>query len=460
MAILELPDLNDWLANAAGILPLSSLIEFTDVAIKLHSYELSGRGLLWNWLVSPIGARLLLSNNDGSNTCYLDRAEQTPPLHCIDGRWGALYPAHSPFTIRACVSQTKQSFGGFKHTNEAFNRYRRQKLEIVRVSLDEVETGERVGSGTEEEKPTTGRPTSNLQRFLSFAYILQRIDRHGRKWFSIMLIGWLLWFLVLVASLLAGLYLAVSYLVTLALTGLVIRYSHGHNARRLLDRGPSESSRMVVLYDTLNGNNWIVFIGGHRAVDSLLNKPLCKSKPVPVPGILRGLSHLLVAAQWGLTAAACVFQDWNALVISVWIAVCACTSTYIYTEHSSVQCWLRSNKVVLEKAEVTFGTQQAMLSALVALNPDRKNMKWIDPILEPSEDRKRWEEALLEKLETGQFIVSSLGMSRELTANFWVLGTCRDKDTQQQYWWQFIEEGVDVIKGLDGWLQGFGKKEV
>lgn len=458
MTVLELPDLGGWLADAAGILPLSALIEFTDVAIKIHSYELSGRGLLWNWLVSPISARLLFSINDGSNTCCLDRAERTPPLHCIDGRWGALYPAHSPFTIRACVSQTNQSFRGVKHTNDTVSGFRRQRLEVVRVLLEKIETEGRFGSDAEVEN--VGGSNRNPQRFLSLTHILRQIDKHGRGWFSIMLIGWLLWFLVLVMSLLAGLYLAVSYLVTLALTGLVIRYSHGHKARKLLDRGPSEFSRMVVLCDSLNGNNWVVFIGGHRAVDSLLNKPLYKSKPVPVPRVLRGLSRLLVAAQWGLTVAACALQDWNALVISVWIAVCACTSTYIYTERSSVQGWLKSNQVVLEKAEVTFGTRQAMLSALVALNPDRKNMKWINPILEPSEDRKKWEEALLEKLETGRFIASSLGIYRELTSGFWILGTCHDNDTQQQYWWQFIEEGVDVVKDLDGWLQGLGKKEV
>lgn len=403
MAVFELPDLSDWLANAAGILPLSALIEFTNVAIKLHSYELSGRGLLWNWLVSPIGARLLLSNNDNYklNTCYLDDAKRTPPLHCIDGRWGDLYSAHSPFTIRACVSQTKQSFG-VKHTNDAVNRYRRQKLEIVRLLLEEVEIEDRVEPDAEEEKFNVEKPPHKSWHTLGLTQILRRINRHGRKWVSIMLIGWLLWLLFLVASLLAGLYLAVSYLVTLTLTGLVIRYSHGHNARRLLDRRPSEFSRMVVLCDSMDGSNWVVFIGGHRALDSLLNKPLYKSKRVPTPRVLRGLTQLLVASQWGLTAAACAFQDWNTLVISAWIAICATTSTYIYTEHSSVQSWLKANQIVLEKAEVTFSTQQAMLSALVALNPDRKNMKWIDPILAPSDDRKCWEEALLETLETGR----------------------------------------------------------
>lgn len=415
MAVFELPDLNDWLANAAGVLPLSALIEFTNDAIKLHSYELSGRGLLWNWLVSPIGARLLLSNDSELNTCCLDNAGRTPPLHCIDGRSGNLYSAYSPFTIRACVSQTKQSFG-IKDTNGAVNRYRRQKLEIVRLLLAEVEIGERVEYDAEQEKSNIGKPPHNSWRFLTITWVLRRINKHGRKWFSIMLIGWLLWFLVLIASLLAGLYLAVSYLVTLVLTGLVIRYSHGYKARRLLDRGPSEFSRMVVLCDSMDGNNWVVFIGGYRALDSLLNKPLYKLKPASIPRVFRGLTQLLVATQWGLTAAACAFQDWNALVISAWIAVCATTSTCIYTEHSSVQSWLKTNQVVLKKAEVTFSTQQAMLSALVALNPDRKNMKWIDPILAPSDDRKRWEEALLETLETGRFIVSylSLQYSRNL----------------------------------------------
>ena len=61
MPVLTLPALDGWLANLAGILPLSALAEFTDPPRMLHAYQLSGCGLLWNWAVTPAGARLLLS---------------------------------------------------------------------------------------------------------------------------------------------------------------------------------------------------------------------------------------------------------------------------------------------------------------------------------------------------------------------------------------------------------------
>lgn len=400
MAPFQPPELSGWLSNTAGILPLSALIDFTDVVKKLHSYELSGRGLLWNWPVTPVGARLLLSDVDRSNACSLDHVGETPPLHCIDGRWGDQYPAHSAFTIRTCVSQTKKSFEcGIIDPSVAA---RPQKLQVIYVLQDEVVNEETAELGAEEGKRGGGISEKDLGNTRSLTMkILQGIDKHGRKWFAISLIGWFFWCLVLAISLLAGLYIAASYLVVLVFTGFVIRYSHGHTARKLLDRKPSKFLRMVVLCDSMNGNDWVVFIGGHRVVDSLLNKPYYKPEPIPIPRIIRNLTRLFVIGQWGLTTVACGFQDWNAIVISAWIALCAFTSSRIYTEQNSVHGWLKANRVVLNKAEVTFGTRRAMLSALVALNPDRKSTKWIDPILAPSGDRKSWEEALIEKLEAG-----------------------------------------------------------
>lgn len=374
------PMLNDWLSNLAGILPLSALIEFTDFPKTLHSYELSGRGLLWNWLVTPAGSRLLLSNSDKTTACCLDQPGRTPPLHCIDGRWGDCYPCSSPFTIRTCISQA-QTRNSFDCTDTNLAGHRRQRLEIVRVSRVEPEpTGEKAGAGY-----WTGSST----------------NKNGWKWLLITAVGWLLWITVLATSVLSGQYLASAYLVTLLFTGLTIRYSHGHKTRKLLYPQESGFSRMVVLCDSVNGNEWVAFIGGHRAVDSLLNKPLYQVEPRKYPMALNILLRLLVFTQWGLTAVACAFHDWNGLIISAWIAVCAFTSAYVYSEYSSVDDWLRMNHLRLEKVELNFSTRRAMLSTLVTLNPDRENTKWIDPILNTSDDRQKWEEALLGHLENG-----------------------------------------------------------
>jgi hypothetical protein len=53
--VLNLPSLRNGTpqANIAGILPLTSLIEFIDIEAKLHCYQLSGRGIAWNWPSTP-----------------------------------------------------------------------------------------------------------------------------------------------------------------------------------------------------------------------------------------------------------------------------------------------------------------------------------------------------------------------------------------------------------------------
>lgn len=105
---LGLPALNGWLANAAGILPLSAFISVFEPSSNLHLYELCGSLPLWTWAMTPAGARLLFATlADPTATfggCYLDRAENTMPVHYIDGRWGDIYPSSSSHTVRLCIS--------------------------------------------------------------------------------------------------------------------------------------------------------------------------------------------------------------------------------------------------------------------------------------------------------------------------------------------------------------------
>ena len=96
------PELESVIPNIAGILPLAALIDFTDPEHVLHFYQLSGQGIVWNWVITPACARLILSH-DGTSACCLDQGSAVPPLWCLDGRWGDQYHCSNPSTIRACM---------------------------------------------------------------------------------------------------------------------------------------------------------------------------------------------------------------------------------------------------------------------------------------------------------------------------------------------------------------------
>src|SRR2546430_1215603 len=109
-AVLHPPALSTWLQQLAGIIPLTALIEFVDPPTVLHTFELSGSVPLWNWPVTPAGARLLFAPEDSH------------------GDW---YPCSTPTTSRLCVS----SRGAVttvpnKSPNMEGERGRRQKLEV------------------------------------------------------------------------------------------------------------------------------------------------------------------------------------------------------------------------------------------------------------------------------------------------------------------------------------------
>lgn len=92
------------------------------------------------------------------------------------------------------------------------------------------------------------------------------------------------------------------------------------------------------------------------------------------------------------------------MTIFAWIAFCAFISSYVCSEHNAISNWLRTNGVRVEKVEMNFTSRRAMLTTLVALNPDKEKTKWIDPILTPSQDRTNWEAALQKCLANGTFL--------------------------------------------------------
>lgn len=396
MIQFSLPVLHSWLANAAGILPLSAFISFIDSSTDIHLYDLCGSLPLWAWAMTPAGARLLFATlADPAATfggCFLDRAENTMPVHCIDGRWGDLYPSSSPYTVRLCVSacssvakmvtaQARRALESAAGISEG----RPLTLEVIRVRL---------------------LPTE--RHSLVHRYFAQQPPR----WRLVSLLCWLAWAALVIISITTHQNIAVAYLFTIVATGVVIRFADTHHAgpRHLINTRDECHPRLVVASNSMNAIRWTAFLGGHKLIDSLLNKPLYSTSPYSIldrqrRSSVRALLHLLIAGQWSIIVAACAMQDWNALLISAWIAICACCSPFSTPEHA-IREWLRINGLCLEKAEVTMSNRRVMLGALMALNPDQnspglKKNRWIDPILAPSDDRTHWEQELDHVLQHG-----------------------------------------------------------
>ena len=375
MHILNPPKLSGMPANVAGILPLSALIDFTDAEQTLHWYQLSGRGMMWNWVITPACARLLLSH-DGTRACCLDQGGNVTPLICLDGLWGDVYPCSSPSTVRACMGVAALKKIDLPPREGGGDRP--QRLRIILVSRAE----------SEKKK--------GLFR-----------DKSGWYWATVSVFGWVAFLAALVTTVLAGLYIAASYLIVLLLTGVVMRFPYGHRARQITTSKPPHFRRLVIATDNFNGDEWTAFIGLNNLVNPLLNRPLQPIKPPTHPRLLQWLLFILVALQWGLTVTACGYQDWNAFVVFAWIALCGLTSSFLYGEHASTKSWLESNGLRLERTEeVELSCRRSMLSLLVALNPDKlidTSTKWINPILAPSEERTAWEAALRDCLNKDQW---------------------------------------------------------
>jgi hypothetical protein len=137
-----------------------------------------------------------------------------------------------------------------------------------------------------------------------------------------------------------------------------------------------------------------------------LNKPLLHTDHAAQfkhRRFLKPFLRLLIAAQWGLILVASAEQNWDAILISIGIIFCAYTSSFIFRTSDSIASWLTSNHVGIEKMSATFTGRRAMLSAMLAVNPDRQNdgslrTDWLDPILKPSADRVKWVQQLQRRL--------------------------------------------------------------
>jgi len=393
---IVLPSLSLWLQQLAGILPLTALIEFIDLATKLHVFELGGAVSLWHWPVTPAGARLLLSSRENTDACCLDHIENCTILHCIDGRYGDNYPSSTPTTTRLCVSTREVAI---RVENDSPNMKaeggRKQKLEVVLLTQLQPTFLSNLA-----DPLVSKQPSSFLRRYV------RGLSAYSVKYRIVAGVGWACWIGATIVSFMARLYVAGAYLLLMPLTGLLVRITHGSAPRHLLDERSSDFQRMVVATSSMNGSDWFAFYGGSYTVNSLLNKPLYRVGVAPISTIIKILLRVLIGGQWVLIVGSCALQDWNALVISMWLTFCLLISTFAYPPESSVRDWLRySCNISVERIQAEFSTRRSMLSAMIYLNPDsiERRTKWIDPILADTAERREWESAVLRFIADGMF---------------------------------------------------------
>ena len=401
--LLPLPALLNWKQQLAGILPLSGLVEFIDVGMKIHLYELTGRVPLWNWPITPAGARLLLSPEDTHYACCLDRPARSLVLHCLDGRYGDLYNCRAPTTVRLSVlANSTAVLIPNKSSNMARKKEGHQKLTVVRIT----------------QRAAT---PSNASRRLS--------PRHWRYW-VISAIGWLCWIALVVIAAMDGLYHGLTYLLLMPMTGLVVRVTHGYMPRQLVKPDDSSLDRLVIASDSLNASEWWAFYGQSSLINSIVNKPICRTTNSVESKALGWILRLLIAGQWYLVVGSCALQDWNAFFVSFWIVLCAFESVFGYPKEDNVKDWLRQDcNVTCKHFQTVFSSRRALLSALIYLNPDSKDecTKWIDPILVDAKDRRDWEAAMLLALSDVSFI---------------------DQTEKDKHWWKYILEAVEVGRDI------------
>lgn len=402
---LSLPELPIWAQQLANILPLTVLIEFIDVNLKLHIFELNGQVPLWSWPVTPKGARLILSKNDPSAACCLDRPECCgTALQCIDGRYGDFYPSSAPTTVRLCVAALPvgQSIPNDSRYLEE-GRPRIQSLDFLHVAPAES--------------------AKMPHRFLG-------MSRHASvRYLAVSTTGWLLWLATVAFCLLGSLYVAAAYLLLMPTVGVMAELTRGGKPREL-DTTSSHYSRLIVAADSMNATDWMGFYGWSKLVNSFLNRALYRKSNFSLTSKITWITRGAILGQWVLALVSCTQQDWNALAISFWMFWCALTSEYALRPEDSVRDWLEYTcKIKIHRISARFSSRRAMLGTLIYLNPDtaENKMRWLNPILEDCPDRREWERVLLELIRTGE---------------------CKDEEIKQKYCWGWIQESVEMGKKI------------
>ncbi|EYB23506.1 hypothetical protein FG05_30541 [Fusarium graminearum] len=476
-------DRHPWVAELAGILPLSALIDFIEIPSKLHILELSGSVPLWSWAITPSGSRLLLAKPNVvcgkpvRQDCYMDRFGNSPPLEALDGRYGERYFVSSPETLRLLLDGTKVEHILNDHLNMTDDKLIRrvQNVEIIHFERKDAITPANVSSGVPTEVSSLASSRTSLyKRFASFVGVLHKTPF---VYLATAFVGWIFWVCTLIISGLFEFWICFAFVLLLPITGVVVSLLFGKQPRKLLVDMPSPYVRLLLIAEHMNTDSWKIIIGESSVVNSLANRPLEPSQSPPSSTrttILRQLLRLSILGQWGLALGAAATKQWDAYLIGFWIAFPIFCHGYLISPSFCAKGWLEQQAGVgVKRYRTQASTRRSLLNLIIALNPDsfglgeggkidyeyfdKGGMKWINPILAESYSRREWEEA------TRQAIPAAL---HELSRGFTHDNKFRDPDSEfpnqewnekfrrfipdkdtgkfkeQYYWRRFIPEGI------------------
>ncbi|KAI1206348.1 uncharacterized protein F4807DRAFT_439762 [Annulohypoxylon truncatum] len=415
-----------WLQQLAGILPLSALIDFLDVPHALHVFELTGCIPLWCWPVTPSGSRLLLSPHTTEEPCCLDKFGNSQSLICLDGRYGDMYNAASPETLRLCLDSAPRTLVVNDHQNMLDNHPRPQNLTVVHVSgLDSA-------GGSRSSWTLLGAST----------------------------IGWILLLGLIVTTIALKCYISAAFLLVIPATGTIVYITRGGDPPTLRVTRGSNYNRLVIAALHMNETDWLAFYGEATIVNALLNLPLRMKRFSRANHWVFGVSlRLLVLGQWALAIGAASTQSWDAYIITFWIVLCIFSNIFVFSTHRCCGDWLRKSAGFrLIRIETKLSSRRALLNTLVALNPDTipydsvtmqdkqdgpfpSSLLWMDPILKNCAERAIWEEAtwmaMTTKPDSKEHANKDENSNKDETEKpDW------SKNYMQYYWCKFIPEGI------------------
>jgi hypothetical protein len=127
------------------------------------------------------------------------------------------------------------------------------------------------------------RDGNRLQN-LEIVWVIQQRLQERRRWHFVCsnLSGWMLFTILLVAGVILERRLAVTYLITVTMTGAVESLLYGRRRRKLANNHTgSQCIPLVAIAKHMNERNWQILIGESSIVNPLLNKPLASGAKLP-----------------------------------------------------------------------------------------------------------------------------------------------------------------------------------
>lgn len=434
-----------WVSAMANNLPLSALLNFLDTPRTLHALELCGRSPLWSWPVTPAGSRLLLNLPPSEDVCCLDQFGRTPSLMCLDGRYGDIYNAANPETLRLCLANSTRITIKNNDQNMGQPWVRLQNLTVVRVHR--------------LEESWRGQQSRNL-------YDLMANLRSS--------LPWILWLVLVVFSGLMYCWLTLAFLVVVPATGALVFLTHGGKPRELrlpaqINKSAAQYNRLVVAALHMNDSEWLAFYGESGLVNSLLNHRLRQRRLYQndkwTITALTGALRISILSQWALAVGAAALSGWDGYLITFWIVFCIFAHTSLFPLEHCANDWAHNiARLDLKSYTTTLSGRRALLTTLIALNPDTfasldgrgpdedhskfatEATLWIDPILRrgPS-DRTEWEEATRRALVEAKKRPTTKDAKEVLTVNeleggAWIV----DYKDYANKWCSAIQEGINL----------------